>query len=152
MKNRLWVLVLGSLVLAVTAGAAPPKDFKAEVQAAGSVLALSTPVRGAAGAYLVVAGPNDFRVERTFTRNEPIALNLGQLKDAQAQPVAFADGDYKWELRLNTPSPEGAATASAVQVPGSSAAAGPGVETWVSSGRFKVPGGRDHSDCGDATR
>jgi len=129
------------MVVVASVGAAPPKAFKAEVQGAGSMLALGVPVRGAVGAYLVVAGPNDFRVERTFTANEPIAVNLGQLKDAQGQPVVFADGDYKWELRLNTPSPEGAAGAPAVEVPGPSSAAGDKAESWVASGRFKVQGG-----------
>jgi len=142
MRRTLGVLVVCYLALAVSMAAAPPKGFKAEVQAAGSVLALTAPVKGAVGAYLIVAGPNDFRVERAFTGNEPIALNLGQLKDAQGEPLAFADGDYKWELRLNTtPSPEGAAGAPAMEVPGSPSAAGPKVESWVASGRFKVQGG-----------
>jgi hypothetical protein len=141
MKHRLVILVLCCMVVAVSVGAAPPKEFKAEVQAGGSALALNVPIRGAVSAYLVVAGPNGFRVEKTFVGGEPVAVNLNQVKDAQGQPVAFADGDYKWELRVNTPSPEAAAAGPAVQFPETGSRFESKVETWVSSGRFKVQDG-----------
>jgi hypothetical protein len=141
MKNKVWVVIVCNLVIAVAVSAAPPREFKAEVQATGSVLALSVPVRGAVSAYLVVAGPNGFRVEKTFAGAESPTVNLSQVKDDQEMPLAFADGDYKWELRVDTPAQEVAAGEATEKFPEAGTRFRSKVETWVSSGQFKVQGG-----------
>ncbi len=142
MKPTLFVIVLCCLALAASAVAAPPTDAKAEVQAAGSVLALNAPVRGAVGARLVVVGPSDFRVERAFTGREPISLDLGQIKDAQGRAVAFADGDYRWELRVFTPAATTQSQApeavNMIDVTGAQAPAATRTDVSVAKGQFTV--------------
>jgi hypothetical protein len=124
----------------MSVGAAPAKEFKAEVQPAGSTLALGVPVTGVVSARLVVAGPDGFRVEKTFTGSEPIAVNLSQVKNAKGEAMAFADGEYKWELRVQTPV-EGVEVAAPVEPSTDGLAASSRMDSWLSFGRFTVHGG-----------
>jgi hypothetical protein len=141
MRRRLCILVVCCLAVAVSVAAAPPKDFKAEVQTAGSTLALSIPIRGVVSASLVVAGPNDFHFEKTFMGGGPVAVNLSQLQDREGNSLVAQDGNYSWELRVQTASPEAAVPGAAARL---NLATEPGpnrMEAWVSSGRFRFESG-----------
>jgi hypothetical protein len=143
MKRAAMVFALSGLVVAAAIEAAPLKEFKAELQAAGSTLALAAPVTGVVSARLVVAGPDGFRVEKAFTGSEPIAVSLSEVKNSQGQAVPFVDGRYTWELRLRRTSLDvvGEAPVALSAAPGARAPAAGTVEEWVASGRLVVRSG-----------
>ncbi|MBI4916181.1 MAG: hypothetical protein HY825_10065, partial [Acidobacteria bacterium] len=132
MRKAVIVSALSVILAAGFAVAAPPESAQAEASFAPSSLALHTPVNGWAAARLVVAGPEGFRVERTFLAGETVAVDFSRLKDANGDRVEVPDGRLKWELTLTAPIPGSTPQPESNDAP---------IQVWVSSGSFRVENG-----------
>ncbi len=131
--RKTFIAIAACCILAAGfAVAAPPQSAQAEASFAPSSIALRTPVNGWTTARLVVAGPEGFRVERTFLAGEPVAVDFSRLKDAKGDRVEVPDGRFKWELTLTAPIPGVANQPDDNDTP---------LQAWVSSGPFTVENG-----------
>jgi len=132
MRTSIITVALCTILAAGFAAAAPPQAALAEASFAPSGLALRTPVTGWTNAHLVIAGPEGFRVERTFLAGEMLAVDFSKLEDADGERVEVPDGRFKWELTLSAPLSGSSPKPDANEAP---------LHVWVSSGRFSVEHG-----------
>ncbi|MBI4916180.1 MAG: tail fiber domain-containing protein [Acidobacteria bacterium] len=132
MKTSIITVALCTILAAGFAAAAPPQAAQAEASFAPSSLALRTPVTGWTNAHLVIAGPEGFRVERTFLADETLAVDFSKLEDADGNRVEVPDGRFKWELTLTAPLP-----GAKLLLAGSESSS----EAWVANGTFAVEHG-----------
>jgi hypothetical protein len=140
MRSRLAAGMMVWLFLGAVSGSAFPREFQANVQCGGSVMALRVPLEGVVSSTLVVSGPGGFRTERVFGMSGVVSVDLGLARDGQGKSMELVDGAYKWELRVNAGTPPEAPD------PGSSPGSrtmveAAGSEQWVATGRFRVEGG-----------